>query len=369
MKINFVDLQKQYQNYKEEIDEAVHGVLNKSNYVLGDEVEKFEEEFSSYCEVKYCIGVDSGTDALFLSLKALNIGLGDEVITVANTFIATAFAISMTGAKPVFVDVNPDTYNIDVNRIEEKITFRTKAILPVHLYGQPADMKPILESAKKYNLFVIEDSCQAHGAKYREKRTGSFGDIAAFSFYPGKNLGAYGDGGAITTNNEDLAEKIKMLRNYGQKMKHNHLIKGFNSRLDTIQAAILRVKLKYLDEWNQRRRENAQKYNELLSGLDVVLPKELGGIEPVYHLYVIQTERRNELLEYLANKEISAGIHYPIPIHLQPAYKELGYKRGDFLITETLSQKVLSLPMFSTLKDEEIIYICDLIRKFMDELC
>lgn len=366
MKINFVDIQKQYQNYKEEIDEAIHGVLNKSNYILGDEVEKFEEEFANYCETKYCIGVASGTDALFLSLKTLGIGPGDEVITVPNTFIATVLAISMVGAKPVFTEMDSETYNIDVSKIEEKITSKTKAILPVHLYGQPADIDPILEIAKKYNLFVIEDACQSHGAKYKGRRAGSLGDVAAFSFYPGKNLGAYGDGGAITINNEDLAEKIKILRNYGQKVKYHHLIKGFNSRLDTIQAAILRVKLKYLDEWNQKRRENAQKYNQLLSDLDIVLPKELENTESVYHLYVIQTEKRDKLLEYLTEKEISVGIHYPIPIHLQPAYKDLDYKEGDFPVTEEYCKKIVSLPMFPELTTENIKYICEQIKRFYE---
>ncbi len=366
MKINFVDIQRQYQLYREEIDKAIHRVLNKSNYILGDEVEKFEQEFADYCETKYCVGVASGTDALILCLKALDIGTGDEIITVPNTFIATAFAISAVGAKPVFVDCDKETYNINIDKIEEKITSKTKAIIPVHLYGQPADMDPILKLAKKYNLFIIEDACQAHGARYKGKRVGGFGDINAFSFYPGKNLGAYGDGGAITTDNENLAKKIRMLRNYGQEVKYHHLIKGTNSRLDAIQAAVLRIKLKYLDEWNQKRREHAQKYNELLSNINVniELPKQLENVESVYHLYVIRVKKRNELLKYLVDKEIFAGVHYPVSIHLQPAYKNLNYKKGDFPITEKYCKEIISLPMFPDLKEEEIEYICKEIERF-----
>lgn len=364
-KINFVDLKRQYQSIKAEIDEAISRVINGTNFILGDEVEEFEKEFAEFCQTKFCIGVASGTDALFLSLKALDIGPGDEVITVPNTFIATVLAISLTGAKPIFVDINSQTYNIDFQKIEEKITRKTKAIIPVHLYGQPAEMDKILTVAKKYNLKVIEDACQAHGAEYQGRRVGSFGDLAAFSFYPSKNLGAYGDGGAITTNNAELAEKIRMLRNYGQRIKYQHLVKGFNSRLDTLQAAILRVKLKYLDQWNKSRRQNAQLYNQLLVDTDVITPKEIPGANAVYHLYVIRTQKRDELVKFLSKRNISTVIHYPIPIHLQPAYQDLDYKLGDFPITEKISKEIISLPMFPELTKEEINYVVQSIKEFL----
>ncbi len=364
MKIEFVDLQKQYQTYKPEFDEAIHAVLNKSNYILGEEVEKFEKDFATYCETKHCIGVASGTDALFLILKALEIGHGDEVITVSNTFIASALTISMAGATPVFVEMDEKTYNIDPQAIEAKITAKTKAIMPVHLYGQPAAMEELQAIAKKHNLYIVEDACQGHGSRYKGKRVGGIGNAAAFSFYPGKNLGAYGDGGAITTNDDDLAFKMRMLRNYGQKVKYHHLMKGFNSRLDTIQAAVLNVKLKYLDQWNSRRREIAQKYTELLSPLGIKTPFVSPDCEHIFHIYLIQVEKRDELMKYLGTQGITALIHYPVPIHMQEAYKELGYKKGDFPKTETYSEKILSLPMFAELTDEEVEYICSKIKEF-----
>ncbi len=368
MKVNFVDLQKQYQDHKQELDAAALEVFTKCNFILGNQVEEFETNFAAFCETAHAIGVASGTDALVLALKALDIGPGDEVITVPNTYIATALAISLVGATPVFVDINPQTYNIDTNKIEAAINPRTKAIVPVHLYGQPADMDPIAAIAKEYKLYVIEDACQAHGARYKGKRVGGLGDIAAFSFYPGKNLGAYGDGGAITTNNMKLAEKLKLLRNYGQKVKYHHLIKGHNSRLDTVQAAILNVKLKYLEEWNRKRREHALKYKRLLKEKNLVKPYELPSTEPVYHLYVIQIAKRNELLKYFAEKEISAGIHYPVPIHLQPAYTELGYARGSFPHTETYAEKIISLPMFSELTDDQIEFVCNELANFQKSI-
>lgn len=366
MKINFVDLKRQYLSIKDDIDKSIFKVIEKTDFVLGEEVEKFEAKFARFCNTKYCVGVDSGTSALKLALIALGIKQGDEVITVPNTFIATVLAISDIGAKPVFVDINPDSYNIDVLKIEKIITKKTKAILPVHLYGQTANMDPIMDIAEKYNLKVVEDACQAHGALYKNKKAGSIGDVGCFSFYPGKNLGAYGDGGAITTNNKEVAEKIRMLRNYGQKVKYHHLLKGFNNRLDSIQAAVLNVKLKYLDKWNESRRKIALMYNKLLKGI-AVTPKEMDYATHIYHLYVIRIKNRDRLRDYLKSKGISTIIHYPIPIHLQKAYFDLGYKEGSFLLTESYSKEILSLPMFPELNKEEIDFIVKCIKEFGDK--
>ena len=353
--IPLVDLKRQYESIKEEINGAIIRVLERGNFILGEEVSKFEEEFSSYCNVKYGIGVASGTDALTLAIRALGIGRGDEVITVPNTFIATVDAIVRNGAKPVFVDIDEESYNIDVNKIEEKITKNTRAVIPVHMYGQPADMDPILDIAEANNMYVIEDASQAHGAEYKGKKVGSLGDIAAFSFYPSKNLGAVGDAGIIVTNNEELADKIRVLRNYGQRKKYYHDFIGYNSRLDEIQAAVLRVKLKYLDVWNEKRRELAKIYNEQFSDVrEIKPPIEMDYAKHVYHLYVIRCKNRDELRQYLKSKGISTGIHYPIPIHLQEAYKYLGYRSGDFPITEKYADEILSLPMFPELTKEEI---------------
>lgn len=363
--IPFVDLKRQYLSIKEEIDLKVEDVLQHTHYILGENVEAFEEEFADYCSVKYAVGVASGSDALILSLKSLGIESGDEVITVPNTFIATVDAISKVGAKPVFADVDADTYNIDVNKIEECITDNTKAIIPVHLYGQMADMDPILKLADDYDLKVVEDACQAHGAEYKHKKAGSLGDTGCFSFYPAKNLGAAGDGGIITTNNEELAEKLRMLRNYGQSKKYYHDFIGFNSRLDEIQAAILRVKLKYIDHWNEQRREKAKIYNKLLEKIpQIIRPVEEEFRKHVYHLYVIQCESRDELQDYLSSKGISTGIHYPIPVHLQEAYKKLGYDQLNFPVTERCANKIISLPMFPELKNDEIKYVTDNIDLF-----
>ena len=362
MEIPFVDLKRQYDLIKEEINIKINEVLQNTHFILGENVEIFEKEFANYCGVKYCVGVASGSDALTLCLKALGIGEGDEVITVPNTFIATVDAISRNGAKPVFVDIDTETYNMDVTKIEEEITDKTKAIIPVHLYGQPADMDAIIKIAKKYDLKIIEDACQAHGAEYKGKRVGSLGDAGCFSFYPAKNLGAYGDGGMVVTNNEELAEKIRMLRNYGQSKKYYHDFMGYNSRLDEIQAAVLRVKLRYLDEWNDKRREHAKLYDELLenaSGIET--PTEKDYVKHVYHLYVMRCKNRDDLQHYLSSKGISTGIHYPIPVHLQMAYKHLEYKQGDFPITEKYSKEILSLPMFPELTDEEIEAVVGLI--------
>jgi dTDP-4-amino-4,6-dideoxygalactose transaminase len=362
--IPFVDLKAQYNSIKTEIDNAIQRVLDNTSFIMGDELKKFEEEFALFCNVKYAIGVANGSDALILALRACGIGEGDEVITVPHTFISTAEAISNVGGKVVFVDIDPKTYTIDVSTIEEKITKKTKAIIPVHLYGQPADMRPIMELAKKYNLKIIEDAAQAHGAEYQGKKVGSIGDVACFSFYPGKNLGAYGDAGMITTNNEEIANKLKMLRNHGRlTAKYEHEIEGYSSRLDNLQAAILRVKLKYLNKWNDLRRRNAKKYNELLSNIGgIITPYEADYAKHVYHLYVIRTEDRDKLREELKSNGVTTGIHYPIPLHLQPAYNYLGYKRGDFPVTEKASQEILSLPMFAELSDRQIEEIVKLIK-------
>src|SRR6266576_519866 len=363
--VPFLDLGAQYRTIEGEIGEATSRVIQQSDFILGREVGVFEEEFAAYCEAKYAVGVDSGTSALELALRAYDIGPGDEVITAANTFIASALAISHAGAKPVLVDVDPYTYTIDVAGIAKAITARTKAILPVHLYGHPAHMDPILQLAEKRGLIVIEDACQAHGARYKGRRAGSLGHAAAFSFYPGKNLGAYGDGGMVVTNDADIAKRLEMLRNYGQKEKYHHLSQGFNRRLDTLQAAVLRVKLKYLEKWNAARRWQAELYHRLLAGTELVLPSEAAGAQSVWHLYVIRTEHRDALKEHLLSRGIAAGIHYPVPIHLQPAYQNLGYKRGDFPVTEQYAQRILSLPMYAELTRELIDCVAKSILTFL----
>ena len=362
--IPFVDLKAQYDSIKDEIDNAIQNVINNTSFIMGEELKKFELEFARFCDVKYAIGVANGSDALILALKACGIGKGDEVITVPHTFISTAEAISNVGGKVVFVDIDPKTYTIDVSKMEEKINEKTKAIIPVHLYGQPADMDPIMRLAKEYNLKVIEDAAQAHGAEYKGEKVGSIGDVACFSFYPGKNLGAYGDAGIVVTDNEEIAEKVKLLRNHGRiTKKYEHEIEGYSSRLDNLQAAILRVKLRHLNKWNESRRENAKKYNELLSNINgIIIPYEADYAKHVYHLYVIRADKgRDKLREELKLKGIAIGIHYPIPLHLQPAYNYLRYKRGDFPVTEKDSQEILSLPMFAELTDEQIFKITETI--------
>ncbi|MCX6760262.1 MAG: DegT/DnrJ/EryC1/StrS family aminotransferase [Candidatus Nealsonbacteria bacterium] len=345
MKIPQVDLKSQYKSIKKHLDRAVLSVLKNSKFILGENVREFEKEFAGFCRVKYAVGVGNGTEALYLALRALGVGKGDEVITAVNTFIATAEAITLNGAKPVFVDINPDTYNIDVCKIEKAITKKTKAIIPVHLFGQPADMGPIVKIAKKYNLRVIEDCAQAHGALYNGREVGSIGDIGCFSFFPGKNLGACGDAGAITTNNKNLAEKILMLRNHGRKRneKYKHKIEGLNSRLDEIQAAILRIKLRHLRRWNNRQ--------------------IISNAKSVYYFYVIRVKNRNRIIKELKKAGISSGIHYPIPLHIQPAYKYLGYKKGDFPIAEKAANEILSIPVYPELTDFQIKFIADLIKK------
>jgi dTDP-4-amino-4,6-dideoxygalactose transaminase len=353
-RIPFVDLKAQYDSLAEEVNQAVLGVMSSTAYILGNEVSLFEQAFADYCETQHAVGVDSGLSALTLALRAFGIGAGDEVITAANTFIATTLAISATGATPVLVDHDPDTYTIDVNLIEAAITPRTKAIMPVHLYGQPADMDPIMAIAEQHNLVVIEDSAQAHGARYKGRRAGSLGHAAAFSFYPAKNLGAYGDGGIVTTNDATVAERIRMLRNYGQRQKYDHVLKGANHRLDTLQAAVLRVKLPYLDQWNAARRAHADLYTELLANSSVITPTVADYAEPVWHLYVIRDTDRGELSKHLKSHNIDSGIHYPIPIHFQEAYDDLPYATGSFPLAEQYAGQILSLPMYAELTDPMI---------------
>ena len=356
------DLKRQHDEIKDEIEEAVLNVLNSGWFILGRELEEFEKEFALYCERKFAIGVGNGTDALFLVLKALDIGNGDEVISVANTAIPTISAISASGAKAVLVDCQKD-YLIDAERIEDAITERTKAIIPVHLFGQCCNMDKIFEIAKKHNLIVIEDCCQAHGAEYNGKKT-PIGEIGCFSFYPSKNLGADGDAGMIVTDNEAVAEKLKLIRNYGQEKIYSSVIQGYNSRLDEIQAGILRVKLKHLDEWNEKRRNLAGLYSSLLKdNKNIILPAENPGNKHVYHLHVIRAEKRDKLMEFLKQKNIICKIHYPIPIHLQKGFENLG-KKGDFPNSEKFSGEILSLPIFPELAEEEVKEVCRAIDEF-----
>jgi len=347
-----------------ELKEATNRVIDSNWYILGKEVENFEREFADYLGVKYCIGVGNGLEALHIILKAYSIGEGDEVIIPSNTYIATALAVSYAGAVPIMVEPNERTYNINSDLIEEKITKKTKAIMPVHLYGQACDMNPINEVSKKYNLKVIEDAAQAHGAIYKGKKCGTLGDAAGFSFYPTKNLGALGDAGAVATNDKELAEKIRALRNYGSEKHYYNKYMGFNSRLDEMQAAILRVKLKYLEEFNRERKIIARLYLNGLQDTDLILPYVPEWAEPVWHQFVIRSTKRDELQEYLKSKGIETLIHYPLPIHLQEAYKHLRYKKGDFPIAEKMANEVLSLPMWVGLHEEFIKCIINRIRKF-----
>jgi len=364
MSIPLVDLKAQYQSIKSEIDAAIKRVVESGRFILGEEVEAFEKEFAAFCGAKYAVGVDSGTAALHLSLILCGIGPGDEVITTPHTFTSTAEVVALLGARPVFVDIDPTTYNIDPNLIERAITPRTKAIIPVHLYGRPAEMDPILEIAEKHNLVVIEDAAQAHGAEYKGKRAGSLGKLACFSFYPAKNLGAYGDAGAIVTDDPELAEKGRMLRNHGRRAKYEYQLLGYAYRLDAIQAAILRAKLAHLEEWTEKRRRNAALYNELLADTHLALPQEDEHIRAVYHLYVVRTPYRDRLRDFLRERGIETGIHYPIPLHLQPAFQYLGYKKGDFPHTERCSKEILSLPMYPELTRAQIEIVADAIKEF-----
>ena len=359
MKIPLVDLKAQYKAHEDEFQAAVTGVMERGDFILGEEVSRFEEEFAEFCGAKYAVGLATGTDALFLGFTALGIGAGDEVITAANSFIASATGISLCGATPVFADINPRTYNLDPRAVEAKITSRTKAILPVHLYGQSADMDALLDIAERHNLKVVEDASQAHGAEYKGRRVGSIGHVAAFSFYPGKNLGAFGDGGAATTNDPEIAEKLKMLRNYGQSKKYHHDFIAFNSRLDTMQAAVLRVKLKYLEFWTAQRRRAAELYAQMLTERGIPQPEASPDCRHVYHLYVVRTKRRDEVVQRMNVAGIGAGIHYPVTIPNQKAYATLGYKFGDFPQSEAACREVMSLPLYPEITPEQIEIVCD----------
>ncbi|HON81998.1 MAG TPA: DegT/DnrJ/EryC1/StrS family aminotransferase [Methanoregulaceae archaeon] len=354
--VPFIDLNKEYQAIKTEIGVSIQRVLNRGWFILGEELISFEKEFSAYIGTRHGIGVNSGSDALFLALKALGLGRGDEVITVGNSFVSNIDAILRNGAQPIFVDIEPDTLCIDPRQIKKQINKRTRAILPVHLYGHPADMNPIRECADDHALFVVEDACQAHGSTYNGEKVGSIGDVSCFSFYPTKNLGAYGDAGIILTNDEDLASRVSMLRNYGQSEKYHHDISGFNSRMDEIQAAILRTKLRYLDSWNEKRRKCAYRYNEYLSQTSLVTPFEREDSRHVYHLYVVRAPERTVLMKKLLKKGIQTQIHYPVPVHRQPAYFRYGLDRR-LPITEVSCSEVLSLPMHPWLDDDQVRYI------------
>ena len=352
MTVPFVDLKAQYLSIKPEVDAAIQNILDKTQFVLGAEVAEFEKEFATYSGALYGMGVNNGTSALHLAMLAAGIGPGDEVITTPFTFVASVAAIWYTGAKPVFVDINPRDYLIDASKIEAAITPKTKAILPVHLYGQPCEMDEIMAIAKKHGLIVIEDACQAHGAEYKGRRVGGIGDLAAFSFYPGKNLGAYGEGGMVTTNNAEFARTIRMLRDWGAEKKYMHVLKGYNMRLEGMQGAILRVKLKYLDKWTEARRACAARYNELFANSNVVTPFASADVRHVYHIYSTRTTKRQEWMDALAAKGVQTGIHYPIAIHMLPAYEDLGYKKGEFPHAERAAAEQLSLPMFAELTPE-----------------
>jgi len=369
MKIPFVDLKAQYLSIKDEIDSAIQKVLDSAQFIKGPQVEKFEKEFAEYAGAKYCVGVGNGTDALYLALRALGVGPGDEVITVPNTFIATTEAISLTGAKIVWCDIDYDTYLIDANKVENLITEKTKAILPVHLYGNVAELEPLRKIADKYNLYLISDAAQAHGAKYKGKDINYYSDVTTYSFYPGKNLGAYGDGGAVVTDDSNLAKKVRMIANHGREEKYIHKFEGINSRLDSLQAAILSVKLKHLDEWNAKRKIIARSYSRFLQKFEwIKTPTIRSYVDAVFHLYVIELKngRRDELKKHLAEMGINTGIHYPVPLHKQPAYiKFLRAKNERLGYIEEITKRILSLPIYPEMNEEDLHYIFKAFRNFI----
>ncbi|MCO6446795.1 MAG: DegT/DnrJ/EryC1/StrS family aminotransferase [Ignavibacterium album] len=377
MNIPFLDLKANYNSIKSEVNAAIQQVLDNTAYILGASVQNFERDFSAAHQVKYCLGTSSGTDANHLVLWGLGIGAGDEVIVPANTFIATAWGATLCAATPVFVDCDPETYNIDPAKVEKAITKKTKAIVAVHLYGQSADLDPLIDIAKKHNLILVEDAAQAHLAEYKGKLVGGLTEAASFSYYPGKNLGAYGEGGAVTTNNEALYNKIKKLREHGQSQKYYHDILGHNYRMEGIQGAVLEVKLKYLSKWTDARRSVAAKYNEGLKKFaKVITPKEASYAKHVYHLYVIQlndgsleksNQLRDKLKDFLTQNGVNVGLHYPIPLHMQECFKNLGYKKGDFPNSEKIAEAGLSLPMFPELTDEQINYVIEKIKEFFSK--
>ena len=365
MKVNFVDLKAQYVSIKDEIDAAINDVVSNTAFIMGPRLKSFEDNFAKAHNVKFCLGTSSGTDSLHLALWALNIGEGDEVIVPVNTFFATAEAVSIAGATPVFIDNDPINYNIDTSKIEKKITNKTKAIIPVHLYGQAADMDPIIKIATKHNLEIIEDCAQSHLATYNGQPTGSIGRIGCFSFYAGKNLGAYGEGGAVTTNDEGLNNKMAMIRDHGSSKKYHHDIIGHNYRLEALQASILNIKLNHLAKWNDMRRKNAILYSKYLKDVDnITTPVTMQYARHVFHLYVVRAKDRDGLQNYLAENTIYSGLHYPIPLHLQKAYEFLGGKEGDFPVAEKYAKEIISLPMYPELTEKEIKYVCDKIKEF-----
>ena len=365
--IPLVDLRANYEPLKDEIRQAWDEVLSGMRLFLGPNVQAFEREFADYCGVAHAIGVSDGTNALHLALRACGVGPGDEVITVSHTFIATAEAILLAGAKPVFVDIDPRTYTMDANQIESRVTPRTRAILLVHLYGQCADMDPILEIAHGHGLFVIEDACQAHGAEYKGQKAGSIGTVGTFSFYYTKNLGAYGEGGLVTTNDTEIAHRVRMLRDHGSEKRYYHEYLGWNARLDELQAAALRVKLPHLNRWNEQRRQNAVLYNQALVSLDLITPFEVPHNRHIYHLYVIRSKQREALRQYLNDQGIGTGIHYPVPNHLQKPLMDFGYGPGSLPVTESVVGEVLSLPMYAEISQEQIGRVVDVIQSFMRE--
>lgn len=364
MKIPFVSFERMHAEVRDELNADFHRVVNKNWFICGQEDYTFEQAFAKYENQKYCVGCGNGLDAIMLSLKALGIGKGDEVIIPSNTFIATALAVSYTGAIPIFVEPRIETYNINPELIEQSITEKTKAIVVVHLYGQPAEMDRICDIAKKHHLYLIEDSAQAHGAKYKSRKIGSFGNVSAFSFYPGKNLGALGDAGAVVTNDKDLSKKIRALGNYGSLEKYNHIYQGNNSRLDELQAAFLTTKLKHLDRWNQERRRIAEKYLTQIKNPKIILPKVIENVEPVWHIFAIRCKTREKLVDYLNKKGIETNKHYPIPIHLQRAYCSLHIEKGAYPIAEEISKTELSIPMYYGMSDEEIQYVITALNEY-----
>lgn len=366
MQVKFLDLTPQYAEIKNEVDAGFQGIFQRGDYILGKDAREFEDEFAAYCGVKYGIGVNSGTDALYIALAALDIKCGDEVIVPTFTFIATALCISYTGAKPVFVDIDEETYNLDAKKLEKAINKNTKVILPVHLYGQPADMKEILAVAQKHNIVVMEDACQGHGSTYQGKRAGGIGKIGCFSFYPTKSLGAFGDGGMIVTDSKEICDQSKMLRDYGRKDRYNHSIKGYNSRLDTMQAVVLRAKLKRLDQWNKMRQDNAALYCQLLKETPAIkTPKIKSDRTHVFQTFAVRVPNRTQVMEKMKEAGIDVLIHYPIPLHLQEAYQELNYKKGDFPVSEKICDDIMSLPMSPHMKKQEIEYVCETLKRIV----
>lgn len=362
VKVPYLDLKAQYRSIKPEIDAAIGGVLESCQFVLGPEVIAFEQDFAAYCGASECIALNSGTSALHLALLATGIGPGDEVITTPFTFVASVAAILYAGARPVLVDIDPRSFTLDPERIEAAITPRTKAILPVHLYGQPADMDPIMQIARRHGLIVIEDAAQAHGAKYKGRTVGSMGEMACFSFYPGKNLGAYGEGGAVTTSNPEYARTVRMLRDWGQERKYHHLLRGYNYRMEGFQGAILRVKLRHLEQWTEARRAVVRQYNELLADCDLETPAEMPWARHVYHVYTVQSKERDRLHATLSDVGIQTGIHYPVPVHLQPAYADLGYGPGAFPQAEAVARQVLSLPLYPELSSQAVAQVAEAVK-------